>query len=239
MYVTAHRGFGDRYPQNTVAAIRAAARDADAVEIDVRRCATGELVASHFDRLRWTTDATGRVSETSAERLASLSVEGSGEGIPRFERAVDAVPPEVRIQVDLKQAGIAEDVLDVVGSVDNDVVVSSFYSDSLWEVRASDGAASLVYNFDVRLDRNLTTAGLLECERVDVHWAVCLATDAITRAHDDGFPVHAWPVGSRLVARALGRSGVDGVVATNPDAARWARSGAQTPTVGRADPGLT
>lgn len=226
MYVTAHRGFGDRYPQNTVRAFRAAARDADAVEVDVRRCGSGELVASHFDRLRWVTDGTGRVSETSAEALSSLSVEGSGEGVPRFDRALEAVPSDVRVDVDLKEPGLAGDVLAAVEGVDNDVVVSSFYSDSLWEIRSLDDDVALTYNFDVRLDRNLTTAGLLECGRVNVHWAACLATDVVERGDQGEFSVHAWPVGSRLVAWTLGRAGVDGVVATNPRAAEWARRGA-------------
>ena len=124
MFVTAHRGFGDRYPQNTIAAYRSAASDADAVEIDVRRCGSGELVASHFERLRWATDGTGRVSETSAGALASLSVEGSGQGVPRFDRAVEAVPTDVGIDVDLKEPGLAGDVLDVVRAADNEVTVS-------------------------------------------------------------------------------------------------------------------
>ena len=40
MYVTAHRGFDDYYPENTVGAISRAARTdgVDAVEFDVRRC---------------------------------------------------------------------------------------------------------------------------------------------------------------------------------------------------------
>lgn len=42
----------------------------------------------------------------------------------------------------------------------------------------------------------------------------------IDRAHGRGIAVHAWPVGSRLVAEALRQRGVDGIIATTPSVAR-------------------
>ena len=224
----AHRGFGDRYPQNTVRAFREAAKVADCVEVDVRRSGSGDLVASHFNRLWWSTDATGRVRDRSTAELESLRVEGSDCGIPRLERALDAIPPDVRIDLDLKEPGLADDVFAVAERADNETAVSSFYSDALWEARDRDVDASLAYNCDVRIDRHLTTTRLLECDRANFHWAVCLATDAPERAASQGMDVFAWPVGSRLVAWALGRRGIDGIIATTPAVASWAEAGAET-----------
>jgi glycerophosphoryl diester phosphodiesterase len=228
--LVAHRGFGERYPENTVCSVREASSTADCVEIDVRRSGSGDLVASHFDRLFWVTDATGCVGDRSTEELQSLSVGGSDCGIPRLERATAAVPPDVGIELDLKEPGLAADALAAVDAADNDVVVSSFYSDALWEARSIDAEVSLAYNFDVRLDRNLNTTRLLDCERANLHWAICLGTDAVERAHELGADVYAWPVGSRVVSRALDRVGVDGVIATRPAAGeRDAESPASLP----------
>ncbi|HLF43316.1 MAG TPA: glycerophosphodiester phosphodiesterase [Acidimicrobiia bacterium] len=45
--VIGHRGWPARFPDNTLSGLLAAATVADAVEVDVRRCADGKLVLSH------------------------------------------------------------------------------------------------------------------------------------------------------------------------------------------------
>lgn len=233
--VTAHRGFGDRHPENTVAAARAAARRSDVVEVDVRRSGSGDLVASHFGRLRWVTDATGRIAERSTDALARLNVQGSSWGIPRLDEVLAVVPGHVGIELDLKTDGLAADALAAAATVDNRVVVSAFDAEILRAVRAVDPSVPRAYDVDVRLDENLATAHRLGCERVNVHWAVCLATDVVDRARTRGLAVHAWPVGSRIVAWALGRRGVDGVIATTPEVAVWVRRGHRSRSVSSGD----
>lgn len=223
MQLIAHRGFGHRYPQNTVRAFENAAEVADGVEVDVRRSGSGDLVASHYGRLRLITDSDGRVENRSADELESMSVEGSDWGIPRLERVFEVVPGDVTVELDLKEPGVADAALDVAADADNEVVVTSFYSDAIWEARAADADAAIAYNFDVRLDRHLTTTDLIDCDRANVHWSLCLATDVVSRAHEQGLDVYAWPVGARPVAWAVRRRGVDGVVATNPGVCEWLR----------------
>lgn len=221
MQLIAHRGFGHRHPQNTIRAFESAANVADGVEVDVRRSGSGDLVASHYGRLRLITDSGGRVANHSTDELESMSVEGSDWGIPRLERVFEVVPDDVTVELDLKVPGLANDALDVAAEADNEVVVTSFYSDAIWETRAADADATLAYNFDVRLERHLTTTDLIGCELANVHWSLCLATDVVSRAHEQGLDVYAWPVGARPVAWAVRRCGVDGVVATNPGVCEW------------------
>ena len=115
MYVTAHRGFDDYYPENTVGAISRAARTdgVDAVEFDVRRCGSGELVVIHHDHVGTISESSGDVNELSVSELAAVSVEGSGEGVPQLDEVLDVVPPEIGINVELKETRIAEDVLEI------------------------------------------------------------------------------------------------------------------------------
>jgi glycerophosphoryl diester phosphodiesterase len=225
MNLTAHRGFEALYPENTVKAARRAADVADRIEIDVRRCGSGELVACHFDRLRLTTGGRGRVSDLSVEELADLSVGGSGEGVPLVADVAAAVPADTPLRLDLKGPALAEDVVDLARSVDNDVLISSFYADALWEARYIDDDIPLDYLFDVRVDRNMTTARLLDCEYVSPHWSLALWTDIVERAHDQGRKVEAWTVGTSAMARLLDRRGVDSVAASTPHLAPEAVSG--------------
>lgn len=224
MYVTAHRGFGEYYPENTVGAIREAAKHdiTDAVEIDVRRCGSGELVVIHHDRVEAISDGEGAVGEFSSTELAALSVEGSGEGVPELSQVLDVVPPDVGLNVELKETRLANDVLDAVRGLENGVVISALDANAhaLWETRVADESTVLACNFDVRPAENLETAELIGCTYANPHWGMCLATDIVDRAHELGMDVHAWPVGSRVVAEALRRRGVDGLIAATPDGAR-------------------
>ena len=55
MRLIAHRGFAGVNPENTLQAVEAAAGVADAIEVDVRRCESGDLVVIHdetVDRLQ-------------------------------------------------------------------------------------------------------------------------------------------------------------------------------------------
>jgi glycerophosphoryl diester phosphodiesterase len=223
--VIAHRAFGAQNAANTVPAVEQAARQADVVEVDVRRSGSGDLVVCHFGNLRWTTGATGQVEDRSADTLSALSVEGSRSGVPRLREVLDAVPSDARVELDLKEPAIAADAIEVAAESDAETFFASFYSDALWEVRSFDESARLVYNFDARMDRNLTTARLLDCSQVNVHWTACLTTDVVERAHERGIDVWAFPVGSRPVASALGAAGVDGLVATQTGMSEWGDRG--------------
>ncbi|WP_170977471.1 glycerophosphodiester phosphodiesterase [Halorussus salinisoli] len=216
MHVTAHRGFGDEYPENTVCAAREAAKVADAVEIDVRRCGTGELVVSHWESVEWVTDGEGDVADLSAGELADLGVDGSDYGIPLLSEVLEVIPPSVGINAEIKETGVVADLLAALEGVANDVVVSSLHPDPLWRTRMLDETVPLAFNFGVRPDANFLTAETIGCEYANPHWSLCFVTGLVESAHDAGMEVHAWPVGSRLLARVLERRGVDGVIATRP-----------------------
>jgi glycerophosphoryl diester phosphodiesterase len=214
--VTAHRAFGEEYPENTVRAAREAAKTADAIEIDVRRCGTGELVASHWDNVEIVTDGRGDVSDLSAAELADLSVDGSECGIPLLTEVLEVIPPEVGLNLDVKGRGLVADLLAVLEGVENDAVVSSLHPDPLWRTGMLDESVPLAFNFDLRADANFLTAEAIGCEYANPHWSLCFLTGLVESAHEAGMAVHAWPVGSRRMARLLARRGVDGVITTKP-----------------------
>ncbi|MFC5136428.1 MULTISPECIES: glycerophosphodiester phosphodiesterase [Haloferacaceae] len=115
----AHRGFAGENPENTVAAVEAAAgrdvpdaRRADLVEVDVVATADGDVVAFHDDRLAGPaggalglTDAEGLVRETDTETVTSAEVLGSGETVPLLRDVLEALPADVGVNVELKNPG--------------------------------------------------------------------------------------------------------------------------------------
>jgi glycerophosphoryl diester phosphodiesterase len=214
--ITAHRAFGEQHPENTVDAARRASRFADAVELDVRRCGSGELVVSHWDNVELVTDSRGDVEDLSATELADLDVEDSDCGIPLLTEVTEAIPPSVDLNLEIKETGVVADLLAALEAVENDVVISSLHPDPLWRTRMLDEEITLAFNFDVRPEANFQTATTLDCEYANPHWTLCFATDLVERAHEKGMEVHAWPVDSRVLGWALERRGVDGLIMTQP-----------------------
>lgn len=126
----AHRGFLGENPENTVAAVEAAARSGqssdtggaghtaasrpDFVEIDAVPTADGDVVAFHPEDLagrrveaggRPLTDATGPVWEASTATVTAAEVLDSGERVPLLSEVLDAVPADIGVNVELKNPG--------------------------------------------------------------------------------------------------------------------------------------
>lgn len=217
MDIIAHRGFSALNPENTVAAVRAASSGpADAVEIDVRRCATGELVVYHDEGLEKLTGFEGRVAETPRSTLRELTVGDSEEPIPLLSEALDAVASDTAVVVELKHAGIAEEVVDACRAVENDVILASFFEDVLREC-ADASAFPRAFVFDGDWDASLSTAVELDCEYVNAEYHLLLGREErIDAAHDAGFRVNAWDVNDADAAERLRAGGADGIVVDDP-----------------------
>ncbi|MFB6178949.1 MAG: glycerophosphodiester phosphodiesterase [Halorientalis sp.] len=220
MELIGHRGCAAQCPENTVRAVKRAAQYLDAVEVDVRRCGSGELVVFHDETVDRLTDGTGPVGDLCWTELQELDVLGSGESIPRLSDVLDVFPAGVRAQLELKDAGLAADVRDVVGTYDVDVTVSSFSPASLREVNAVDWAVPTGYLFESDPSTSLKIAIEHGCDVVHPHYDLCLETDIVSTAQNAGLDVVAWKAArtaDEIVA--LRAAGVDGVTTDRWDIA--------------------
>ena len=112
IYVAAHRGWCSDYPENTMAAFRAAAElGVDQIETDVRITLDGELVLIHDATVDRTTNGTGKVCEKTLAELQALDA-GSymgeqfrGEKIPTFTEFMEYVKnfPALTLDLELKE----------------------------------------------------------------------------------------------------------------------------------------
>ncbi|SDM42427.1 glycerophosphoryl diester phosphodiesterase [Halogranum gelatinilyticum] len=214
MRLIGHRGCPAHAPENTVAAVERAVEHVDMVEIDVQRCGSGELVVFHDEALTRLTGADGLVRETDWETLRDLRVDGSDEGIPLLSELLDAVPPSVGVNVELKHAGMAGEVVAELSGRGNEFLVSSFESDALREVRERSDVP-LAYLFAEEWAKSLATATDLGCAYVHPLYTLLLEVgdeSRVDEAHGLGFEVNAWTVPTREEVEELRGRGVDGVI---------------------------
>lgn len=210
----AHRGFAGENPENTVVAVERALRaGADGIEVDVRRCASGELVVIHDETVDRVTDQSGRVRDLSLSTLRSLEVLGTGAGVPALADVVATVPPDVVLNVELKETGLAEDLLSTVAASDPSILVSSFEAAALREVAALSDVPLGLLCYDPRDE--IETARDLGCEAIHPNERFC-DERAVERAHEAGLSVNAWTGRSEQTADRLASAGVDGLIVDAP-----------------------
>jgi glycerophosphoryl diester phosphodiesterase len=209
--VIAHRGCADQYPENTILAVEQSAPHVDMIEVDVQRCGSGELIVFHDDDLDRLTDASGAVSTTDWETISELTVLDSDEGIPRLADLLAAVPTDTAVNLELKHAGMAADVLAITDDVDNEILYSSFSGEALRELRERDAEVALAYLVNDSPDIGRSIATDIGCVAINPSVELALETDVVERAHEDGLEVNAWTADAETVTK-LRDAGVDGVI---------------------------
>jgi glycerophosphoryl diester phosphodiesterase len=208
----AHRGFAGVNPENTLAALEAAeACGPDLIEIDVRRCGSGEIVVVHDDTVDRVTDGTGAVADLALADLRELDVLGTGAGVPTLGEAFAAT--DTRLVVELKETGLAGDVLDLAAEYGRDPLLSAFDPDALREAPAGTDLALNVLD-DLEAARG--TARESGCAAIHPHLDCCDA-ESVAATQEAGFAVNAWTVRSRAAADRLAEAGVDGRIVDAPD----------------------
>ncbi|SEH10922.1 glycerophosphoryl diester phosphodiesterase [Natronorubrum sediminis] len=216
MRLIAHRGFAATAPENTIAAIQSAAECADAVEFDVRRCGSGELVVIHDETIDRVTGGVGVVADQSLEELKTQTVLESGERVPTLEELLEALPSRVEVNLEMKELDIAADVLEAIESVDNRVVTTSFLIPELRAIRELDREQPTGLLASRHLETPVTTAIELDCDVIGANYWRCLTTNIVPRAKAVDLEVHAWSLERRTTAKLLELRGVDCVSADRP-----------------------
>ncbi|WP_410766847.1 glycerophosphodiester phosphodiesterase [Haloferax sp. DFSO60] len=214
MRVFGHRGCPALAPENTLAAFEAAAEVLPCLELDVRRCGTGELVVFHDETLSRLTGTKRRVADTPLSELKMLTIGDSNESIPLLEDVFDAIPDSTCVNIELKHAGMASDLKAVVADAPNEVLISSFERDALGEVRA-ESPLPIAVLFSKWWNQSLRMADELDCVAIHPHYDL-LSRTRVAAAHDRGFEINAWTVPNRRVVRRLSEWGVDGVIVDDP-----------------------
>jgi len=191
--VIAHRGFAGVYPENTLVAIESACRDAATLELDVMPSADGEVIVFHDETPARVTDAPPtendrNVWEFPYDRLAELEILHSGETVPRLATALDVIPSEVTVNIELKNPGtpdvclasklegeqlaeardrwlpFTERVLEVVDDHPHEVLVSSFCEGALAATRSLDSNVLLATVFWDSIEDGLAITRHHDCE---------------------------------------------------------------------------
>ena len=146
--VIGHRGASSEAPENTLAANRLAfQQNADGVEVDVRLTKDHKLVCMHDKNTLRTAGQELVIKENTLKKLKSLDVglwkgmKWKGETIPTLEEALEEIPRDKKIFIEIKTGTESIDPLieDIQKSkIDSTcITVTSFYQEVVKEVKRS------------------------------------------------------------------------------------------------------
>jgi glycerophosphoryl diester phosphodiesterase len=230
--VLGHRGASAEAPENTIAAFRLALEQgADGVELDVRRCRTGEVVVVHDADTARVAGAPLRIATSSLAELRALDVGAlagarfRGERIPRLEEVLEAVPGAIvnvelkseRGRADLSLAAAAARAI-AAARAESRVVVSSFDYRLVVAFRLAAPAVPVGLLFDAEDPGRLWTwLGVRLLRPAAVHPDRRLVTPERVRAWTArGLGVNVWTVDDADEARRLADLGVTALITNAP-----------------------
>jgi len=112
--IIGHRGAAAYMPENTISSFKEAIRQGvNVIELDIRKCASGELIVIHDDNVNRVTNGRGYVREKTLTELKQLTLKNN-ETLITLEEALACIDKKVAVALDLKEEGVAELVTDVV-----------------------------------------------------------------------------------------------------------------------------
>jgi glycerophosphoryl diester phosphodiesterase len=217
MRCIAHRGFAGVYPENTLTAVRQASQRADLIELDVRKCRSGDPVVIHDETVDRVTDETGAVADISLATLQSMDVLGTGEGVPSLEAVLKTVPEDVGLNLELKAEGLAEAVAPLITEADNEILLSSFSISVLSEAREVMPEVDRALLVDSSSEAGIERAASLDCTALHPHWRL-LDFALLERAHRSDLEVNVWTVSDEDKTEEYEKMVVDGVIVDDPAA---------------------
>jgi glycerophosphoryl diester phosphodiesterase len=218
----AHRGGAARQPENSLLAFENAARLGYAyLETDARSTADGKLIAFHDADLNRATDRTGQVSRLPWREVSAARVAGTAS-IPLLEDVLGTFP-ELRFNIDLKDAGTIEPLAGVLRRTQawGRVCLSSFSGRRLLAgQRSLDHPVCLaVTPAAILAVKCLGHPGRALAERLARSGTQCaqvppqIATrEFISRSHQLGLQVHVWTLNTRAAIERALDLGADGVM---------------------------
>ena len=223
--ISAHRGSSEQAPENTLAAVAAAAEDmADYAEIDVRATSDGVVVLLHDENLKRTTGIKKMIWNVTYEDASQLSMSKWYNGnlitekIPTLDEVLKFANNRIRLNIEIKASPHSPDlVASVVNLIrengfEDQCVITSFEYSVLSEVKELDP------NLKTGIIITAAIANYTNLPDVDFYSmsSVFLSKSKVENLHLRGYEVFAWGVYDTNTMRRMISIGVDNMIVSDP-----------------------
>lgn len=235
----AHRGASAYYPENTMAAFKAAIEmQADMLELDILLSKDGKVVVIHDETLDRTTNGTGPVAEQTLAELKQLDA-GSwfdkkfkGEPIPTLRDALELAKDSINVNIEIKTeavsdemyGGIEEKALELVDALEmrDQVIFSSFDYRAIAHLNQLDPGIPVAVLYNKSLKNPKKPSALVDslgAEGFNCSYKQ-LSNKWMRNTSSAGIPVLVYTINRELRMQTLIKRGVAGIFSDKPDLLR-------------------
>ncbi len=223
MWRIGHRGAAGHAVENTLASIdKAVSLGCEMIEVDIRRCASGELVVFHDNTTTRIAGTSLRISETDYTTLRGLALP-SQQHIPLLTELLDhLVTTDMILCIELKEEGLTESLLPLLqqacqqGWNPERLLVISFFHQEVHYLKQQWPELPVGVAFT---GAPLSLAQMaVEVKAQTLHLHHQFVTDAmVTDAHQHGIHVMVWTVNEPEEITHAWQRGVDGITSDYPE----------------------
>lgn len=227
--VFAHRGASGYELENTISAFNKAIElNAQAVELDVFKCASGEIVVYHDESLARLSSTEDSIEQLTISEIKKIQLDG-GEKIPTLDEVLSLfMGTEIRINIELKGANTAQGVHELIEKqgfneelIRKRFVISSFNWDELKRMRSLNEGVPIAVLTDADPVEAIAFAKEVQAIAINPN-AADVSFSAVDQIHKAGYKVYPWTVNEPGILKNLMFMGVDGLFSDFPDkAAAW------------------
>jgi len=223
MLIIGHRGASGTAPENTPASFEKAIRlGVEMIELDVHRCASGELVVIHDEKINRTTSGKGFVSDKTLHELQQADA-GEGERIPALYEVLNLVNRRTKINIELKGSGVAAPTADLLhyykenhGWQTEDFYISSFDYQQLMQFRELDRFTKIGILYTRYPHGFVALAKTLKATSVNIPMRMA-NPELIDEIHSHGLEVWVYTVNSSRFLKRLQELNVEAIFTNYPD----------------------
>lgn len=217
-----HRGAKGHLAENTLESIKKAlSLGVDGIEIDVHRCASGQLVVFHDFTLDRMTNTSGEVSKYTLNQLKRVEVKGHCQ-IPTLSEVLTFVNNKCLLNIELKGHDTAEEASRLItffvekkGWEYKNIIVSSFQTNLLETVYKTNPNIPLGVITDTNLDEAVNFAKTINA--VSIHPDYTMLTQEIVEKLKEDFKVFTFTVNNLKPIKRIKSYGVDGIISDFPE----------------------
>ena len=221
--VIGHRGARGHLAENTLPSIaKAIELGVDGIEIDIFKCASGELVVFHDQTLEKLTNSKGYIEQLTLDSIRKIDVL-NGFTIPTLEEVLDLINGRVFLNIELKGTQTAlltnEIILSYFERKEWDlskILISSFNWEELEVFYSVNSEVSIaILTEDDPLDA-IPIAKQLNAVAINPEY-LSLNTGNIDKIKKEGLKIFTWTVNDPQEIKDVITLGVDGIITDFPE----------------------
>ncbi|MDC1217570.1 glycerophosphodiester phosphodiesterase family protein [Flavobacteriaceae bacterium] len=221
--VIGHRGARGHLAENTLPSIaKAIELGVDGIEIDIFKCASGELVVFHDQTLEKLTNSKGYIEQLTLDSIRKIDVL-NGFTIPTLEEVLDLINGRVFLNIELKGTQTAlltnEIILSYFERKEWDlskILISSFNWEELEIFYSVNSEVSIaILTEDDPLDA-IPIAKQLNAVAINPEY-LSLNTGNIDKIKKEGLKIFTWTVNDPQEIKDVITLGVDGIITDFPE----------------------